>query len=264
MNGPETDHVPIDPGQHVPRGRKVAPRWLVALAEAAAEMVPTDPRHRLPAVGDARPAAVLVLFGDGPDGPDVLIIERAEDLRSHAGQPAFPGGAADPQDASRVHTALREAREEVGLDPAGVQVLGTTRPLYLPPSRYLVTPVLAWWHTPGPVAPVDPAETSAVARVPLAELADPANRLLLRHPRSTFASPAFRVRRMVVWGFTAGILDALLRLGGWERPWNREVAIDDPAVAASIERGRRASTLDVPPEWADRTHAPGGDGRYGR
>ena len=182
-------------------------------------MTPGPRRFDPPPGGGARPAAVLILFGDGPDGPDVLVTERAAELRSHAGQPAFPGGAADPADASAADTALREAREEVGLDPTGVQVLAATRPLYLPPSNFLVTPVLAWWHTPCPVAPVDPAETSSVARVRIGELADPDNRLLWRHPHSGYLGPAFRVSGMLVWGFTAGLLDVLLRLGGWERPW---------------------------------------------
>ena len=71
---------------------------------------------------------MLVLFGDGPDGPDLLLIERARDLRSHAGQPAFPGGAIDPGDVDAVGAALREAAEETGLDPAGVDVVGDARP----------------------------------------------------------------------------------------------------------------------------------------
>jgi 8-oxo-dGTP pyrophosphatase MutT (NUDIX family) len=170
-----------------------------------------------------------MLFGDGPHGPDILVIERAADLRDHAGQPAFPGGGADPADSSAADTALREAHEEVGLDPSCVAVLTCAHPLYLPPSNFLVTPVLAWWHTPCPVAPVDAAETSSVARVPLRELADPDNRLLLRHPHSDYVGAAFRVRGMLVWGFTAGLLDALLRLGGWERPWVGHRATHRPA-----------------------------------
>ena len=71
-----------------------------------------------------RPGAVLVLFGEDPDaGPDILLIERAHDMRSHAGQPAFPGGAVDDDDSGPVAAALREAVEETGLDPAGVDVL---------------------------------------------------------------------------------------------------------------------------------------------
>ena len=180
---------------------------------------------RLPTPSDGgRASAVLILLGeDGADGPDVLILERAADMRNHAGQPAFPGGAADPGDDFPAGTALREANEEVGLDPESVRVLAALPPLWIPVSGFVVTPVLAWWHSPHPVHPQDPAEVALVARVPIAELTDPANRIRVRHP-SGFTSPAFRVRGMLVWGFTAGVLDAMLRLAGWYRPWDEQAA----------------------------------------
>jgi 8-oxo-dGTP pyrophosphatase MutT (NUDIX family) len=201
------------------------PRWFQPLADAVGAgapgrvVLPEQLAGRRPPATGGRPAAVLMLFGEGPGGPDILLIERAPDLRSHAGQPAFPGGATDPGDGSPVATALREATEEVGLDPAGVRVIATLPPIYLPPSRFVVTPVLAWWRAVSPVAPVDLGETAAVARVPVAELVDPANRLLYRHPRSGTVGVAFQVRGMFVWGFTGALLDTLLRLGGWELPW---------------------------------------------
>jgi 8-oxo-dGTP pyrophosphatase MutT (NUDIX family) len=215
-------------------------------------VVPVRPASWTAPPPDARPAAVLVLFGADDSarpeepagaGPDVLLLERSADLRSHAGQPAFPGGSVDPEDDSLVATALREAQEEVGLDPASVEVLATIPELYLQHSNFRVTPVLGWWHTPGPVFPVDPGETSSVARVPLAELADPANRMVLRHPRTGISAPAFRVSGMTVWGFTAGILDALLRVGGWEKPWDRETLVDDAAVIAAVDRAAAAAAL---------------------
>ncbi|MBI1759577.1 MAG: CoA pyrophosphatase [Actinobacteria bacterium] len=166
-----------------------------------------------------RPSAVLILFGTGPDGPDVLLIERAATLNSHAGQPAFPGGATDPTDSGPAGTALREAAEEVGLDPAGVTVLAELPTLHIPVSGFDVTPVLAWWHTPGPVRPLDPGEVAAVHRVSLSELADPANRFRVAHPLG-FVGPAFAVRGMLVWGFTASLLARVLELAGWGRPWD--------------------------------------------
>jgi len=172
-----------------------------------------------PDVG-GRESAVLVLLGLGGDGPDLLLIERAADMRSHAGQPAFPGGALDPGDAGPVEAALREAFEETGLDPAGVEVFATLPTLWLPPSGFVVTPVLGWWRNPSPVHAAEPAEVAAVHRVPVAELADPANRLLVTHP-SGYVGAAFRVRGMLVWGFTAGLLDRLLALAGWELAWDR-------------------------------------------
>jgi len=85
-----------------------------------------------------------------------------------------------------------------------------------------VTPVLAYWHTPGPVGVNDPGEVASVARVPIAELVDPGNRFQVRHP-SGYVGPAFAVAGMVVWGFTAGLLSMLLELGGWARPWDTTV-----------------------------------------
>jgi 8-oxo-dGTP pyrophosphatase MutT (NUDIX family) len=167
-----------------------------------------------------RESAVLVLLGEGPAGPDVLLIERAADMRSHAGQPAFPGGALDPGDDGAAAAALREAQEETGLDPAGVEVFATLPDLWLPPSGFVVTPVLAWWRSPSPVHAAEPAEVAAVHRVPVSELVDSANRLRVTHP-SGYVGSAFRVRGMLVWGFTAGLLDRLLVLAGWEQPWDR-------------------------------------------
>nr|WP_155353897.1 CoA pyrophosphatase [Acrocarpospora macrocephala] len=181
---------------------------------------------RPPAEG-GRPAAVLMLFGDGPYGPDVLLIQRSSNGRNHAGQPAFPGGGLEPQDAGPIEAALREAAEETGLDPTGVTVVGTMPELYVWRSDYRVTPVLGWWHTPCAVHAASPNEVASVERVPIAELVDPANRLKLRHP-SGFAGPAFRVRGLLVWGFTAGVLDGLLAASGFELPWDKSRVEDLP------------------------------------
>ena len=114
-------------------------------------------------------------------------------MRSHAGQVSFPGGSVDPSDDGPAPRALREAREEAGLDPAGVDVVGELPSLYLPPSGFVVTPVLAWWREPSPVSVVDPAEVARVVRVPLRELLDPDHRATSRHP-SGYLGPAFNVR----------------------------------------------------------------------
>ncbi|HUR51071.1 MAG TPA: CoA pyrophosphatase [Mycobacteriales bacterium] len=195
------------------------PEWLQQLDGAIPHVRGEHFTRFLPPAEGGRPSAVLVLFGEGPDGPDLLLIERAATLRSHAGQPAFPGGAQDPEDADPVAAALREAEEEVGVDPASVQVLGILPALWLPPSGFVVHPVVAWWHTPHPVRVVDEAEVAAVERVPLSELTDPENRFRVVHP-SGFTGPAFQVRGMMVWGFTAGLLSGILALAGWERPWD--------------------------------------------
>ncbi len=192
------------------------PSWLVPLAERAASVEPERLSRLKPPAQGGRPSAVLVLIGPGPD---VLILERAASLRNHAGQPAFPGGSVDPQDADPVATALREAWEEVGLDPRSVVVITTLPRLWIPVTGFVVTPVLAWWRAPHPVRPVAVAEVARVHRVPVAELADPANRLRIRHP-SGYIGPAFQVHGMLVWGFTAGVLSTILDLAGWARPWD--------------------------------------------
>lgn len=195
------------------------PRWLQPLADVVGRVRAEDLSRYVPPEQGGRQSAVLILIGEDVEGPDVLLIERAHALRSHAGQPAFPGGSVDPGDDGPVGAALREAAEETGLDPSGVEVLGALPALFLPPSGFVVTPVLAWWRSPSPVAVRDPGEVAAVHRVPLAELLHPANRLRVQHP-SGYVGAAFRVRGMLVWGFTAGLLDRLLRFAGWEQPWD--------------------------------------------
>jgi 8-oxo-dGTP pyrophosphatase MutT (NUDIX family) len=193
------------------------PDYLRRLLDAAADL---PLRHRMPqATATARRSAVLILFGESAAGPDVLLIEKSAHLRSHAGQPAFPGGGVDDGDDFPVGTALREAQEEAGIDPDGVRVLATLQELYLPPSDRLVVPVVAWWDDPRDVSVGDPHEVARVARVPLAELTDPANRFRLRHPAG-FLGPAFAVADMLVWGFTAGLLEAILEAAGLARPWD--------------------------------------------
>lgn len=199
-------------------GRELPDWWEPLLTRVRAATAEDFTRLRTPGRG-GRASAVLVLLGEQPgEGPDVLLMQRAATLRNHAGQPAFPGGAADPEDADPSATALREAQEEVGLDPATVTVLAQLPRLWIPVSDFVVTPVLGWWHRPHPVHSREPAEVAHVARLPIAELVDPDNRLRVRHP-SGWTGPAFQVRGMLVWGFTAGVLDALLTMGGWARPW---------------------------------------------
>jgi len=219
------------------------PDWLRPLADAAVDVRPEQLSRFLPPAEGGRESAVLILFGEarpgsGWDGAEVLLIERAHDMRSHAGQVAFPGGAVDPGDDGVVEAALREAVEETGLDPAGVEVFGTLPALFLPVSDFVVTPVLGWWREPSPVSVVDPAEVASVHRVPLAELLDPANRFRVSHP-SGFVGPGFGVAGLLVWGFTAGLLDRMLRLAGWEQPWDRKQVRELPEHMQGREAGRR-------------------------
>lgn len=196
------------------------PRWLRRVVEKTGELDPSLFRRLSPPGGNARDAAVLILLGEHETrGQDVLLQLRADRGGAHSGQVAFPGGSSEPGDAGPVDTALREAVEETGLDPAGVRPVALLPRLHIPVSNFHVTPVVAHWEKPSRVWAVDPAESAAVARAPIADLADPANRFNLRHP-SGFLGPAFALPGMLVWGFTAALLNLLLEIGGWERPWD--------------------------------------------
>jgi 8-oxo-dGTP pyrophosphatase MutT (NUDIX family) len=221
------------------------PGWLDPVVHAVETVEPLQLSRFLPPEdGGGRQSAVLILFGEGDGktgndgdsgdggGPELLLMERASSLRSHAGQPSFPGGALDPEDGDPqgdgpLRAALREAEEETGLDPSGVQLFGVLPKLYIPVSGFVVTPVLGWWREPSPVGVVDPNETARVFTVPVADLTDPANRATAMHP-SGHKGPAFLVESALVWGFTAGVIDRLLHYSGWERPWdrNKQVPLD--------------------------------------
>ena len=239
-----------------------SPPWLTPLV-ANLDRVPDAYRQRVPpdllaaltggriaadAAGAGRDAAVLVLFsgpdaghppGSVPDEADLLLTVRASSLRHHAGQAAFPGGAADPSDAGPVHTALREAREETGIDPGRLRPLATLDRMYIPPSGFHVVPVLAYSPDPGPVAVVDESETAVVARVPLRAFINPANRLLVCRSGAParFAGPAFLLNEMLVWGFTGHVISAMLDVAGWARPWNTDEVHELDEVMALVGDG---------------------------
>lgn len=204
------------------------PQWLRPVADAVAGVKGSDLTRFLPPPSGGRASAVLMLLGEGDQGPDLLLIERARAMRSHAGQPAFPGGALDPGDAGPIAAALREAQEETALDPSGVEPFALLPDLWVPVSDFIVTPVLAWWREPSPVRVADPSEVASVHRVSIEELADPARRMRVRHP-SGYVGSGFDVAGLLVWGFTAGLISGLLDLADWSRPWDPERIVDlDP------------------------------------
>lgn len=212
-----------------------APAWLKRVTDAAraGELGDTLPKRRPSVVpgfrrsDSTRDAAVLMLFGGSDTGEEkppadaeVILTHRAPTLRAHSGQVAFPGGGADPEDAGPEGTALREAREEIGLDPGGVRTLAVIPPLFIPVSNFDVRPVLAYWERPHALDAIDPGEVARVMRVPLSQLVEPSNRFVVKHPTG-YSGPAFTVDDLVVWGFTGGLLDALLQVSGWEKEWDR-------------------------------------------
>jgi 8-oxo-dGTP pyrophosphatase MutT (NUDIX family) len=155
------------------------------------------------------PAAVLVPVVNRPQGPTLLFTQRTAHLHDHAGQISFPGGRVDEGDADRIVTALREAQEETGIDPARVQVMGLL-PDFDIQTGFRVTPVVGWIEPPIELAP-DPFEVADVFEVPLAFFLDPAN-----HRRNSdekdgrtrhYYSMPYGERN--IWGATAGMLYSL-------------------------------------------------------
>ena len=194
-----------------------------------------------PAEGPGRRSAVLILFGEDANGPNVLITERAATLRSHAGQPSFPGGRIDPDDAGPVAAALREAVEETGLDPTGVDVFARAA------RRGHVAERLGG---------------DAGARVVAPPESGPCGRPRPRWRRSMWSrSPTSSTRRtgcgsatragssgrrsrspgLLVWGFTATLLTEVLRLGGFDRPWDTDRVEPLPPDVVAITMRERAA-----------------------
>jgi 8-oxo-dGTP pyrophosphatase MutT (NUDIX family) len=204
--------------------RRRVPAELLALVTAA--------NAKAALTGTGRYAAVLVLFSGPADSPngglpvdaDLLVTVRASTLRHHAGQAAFPGGAADPGDDGPIFTAMREATEETGIDTSRLTPLATLEKMFIPPSGFHVVPVLAYSPDPGPVSVVDESETAVVARVPVRAFINPENRLMVYRRENTrrLAGPAFLLNEMLVWGFTGQVISAMLDVAGWTRPWNTE------------------------------------------
>ncbi len=197
-------------------------RLLVELVEKLEYSAPADPR--------GVPAAVLLALSpvDGADDLELVLLRRPDSMRNHAGQVALPGGAVDPGDSDGVAAALREANEEVGLDPAGVRVLGSLDRSYIPVSNFDVLPVVGLWDGRSRLRP-NPAEVAGILRPSLRQLADPSNhgtlpleRLVgedaLRGRARELVSPVFWVDGVVVWGFTAGLIALFLRSLGLDAP----------------------------------------------
>jgi 8-oxo-dGTP pyrophosphatase MutT (NUDIX family) len=177
------------------------------------------PRDPTPGELAGRRAAVLIpLFGTSEE-LRIVFIQKTRDLRFHAGQVAFPGGSLEPDDTGPISAALREAREEAGIDPDTVTVLGLLPETPIPFSGYAVTCVLGWWGRPGALGTHDPGEIAAVYTIAVDDLIDPANRLTWQHPNGA-KGPGFQVDGLFIWGFTAMILDGLLNLAGWSRGWD--------------------------------------------
>lgn len=170
-----------------------------------------DLRELVPAGRLLRPAAVLVPLVERAPGLTVLLTRRTDHLKNHAGQVSFPGGRIEPEDPDPVAAALREAKEEIGLDNGLVSVAGFLDP-YETSTGFHVTPVVGFLDPVFNPTP-DPNEVAEVFEVPLDFLMDPANQL--RHSRDYMGVTryfyAMPYGTHYIWGATAGMLMNMAR-----------------------------------------------------
>jgi 8-oxo-dGTP pyrophosphatase MutT (NUDIX family) len=179
-------------------------------AERAEELVDVVEGH----LCDARKAAVLVPLFEQDGEIYIVFIRRATTLRSHSGEIAFPGGSVDATDASPVMTALREAQEEIGLDPSRVEVLGVLAPVFTVVSNFLITPVVAFLPQGLGELHLQTSEVKELILVPLQGVTDPA---ILHTEQWTWGNRArvvyfYDYGPYRIWGATGRMLNAFLEI----------------------------------------------------
>ncbi|MCK4569849.1 MAG: CoA pyrophosphatase [Bacteroidales bacterium] len=163
--------------------------------------------------GDAMKAAVLICFYPEEYGNiHLVLIRRNEYDGVHSGQISFPGGKYEEADSNLFHTALREAEEETNIHIEDVEILGAITSVYIPPSNYIVKPVIGWTSQKPDLIP-DPSEVSEILPVSLDELTNPANLQVRKIPHREFniiGVPCFYIQGHVIWGATAMMLSEMI------------------------------------------------------
>ncbi|MCU0370344.1 MAG: CoA pyrophosphatase [Bacteroidales bacterium] len=162
--------------------------------------------------GNVRKAGVLVLFYPVNGGISLVLIKRAEYPGVHSGQISFPGGGMEEGDQDIIATALRETEEEIGVDSATVFPVGKLSDLFIPPSNFLVTPVVGYTLERPEFRP-DPEEVDRILEVPLDHLLDENTRQehdITIFPAVDIKVPCFYVEGNIIWGATAMMLNELI------------------------------------------------------
>lgn len=175
-------------------------------------------RPRVPEPGeDCRRAAVLVPILPAPEGARIIYTLRTGDLQDHAGQVSFPGGSLEPQDGSLLETALREAEEEVDLEPDLVEVIGELEEMYIPPSKFLVRPFVGLLREEAELV-LEPEEVEAIFSVSMEELmrSESFKKVVWEREGRPYEVPVFAVGGHEIWGATAAMTAGLLARLGWE------------------------------------------------
>ena len=188
------------------------PEWQPEITDENRHVIAADIIAKREAAGKVTKAAVLIPLVLKKEGLSVLLTQRTNHLRDHAGQISFPGGRMDPEDQSPNDTALRESQEEIGLDPKRVEIIGHM-PQYLTVSGYSVTPVVGLVQAQAEYV-LDEFEVADVFEVPLSFLLDPANHQVRlwqseQGGRRFYSMP---YENRFIWGATAGMLRNLYHL----------------------------------------------------
>ena len=230
---------PSTPPRRAGRARCHARTGSSELAERVSSTPPEWFSRFLPPDGGARESAVLILFGPPPEGATdegehVVLIERSHTMRTQPAQIAFPGGARDLEDDDLVATALREAQEEVGLDPSGVDVLAVLPSLFLSPANFVVAPVLGWWSAPVADRRARPGRGARRARRPGRRTSStPGTASPSPTRRATSARPSSSAT-CCCGGSPPGCSSSLLELGGRSQPW--DPALERPLPQRYLRR----------------------------
>lgn len=185
-------------------------------APAYARLIPsTRPgQNRAEEYENGRPSSVLILLFPGSSGElRTVFIQRPTYDGIHSGQISFPGGKAEPEDNNLQQTALRESEEEIGINSTDIEIIGKLSPIFIPPSRFWVTPFVGVLSYP-PQFKADPTEVAGIITVGVDELLNPASisEMPISHMGGLVIVPCFSVQGIGIWGATAMILAEFLEV----------------------------------------------------